>query len=136
MPGVSAVRGGAAMIDLVLEVIWITGVALGAICGFLWLTVRSVDGRWVETTGILVDLDGRPGVRWLTEQGELYTRPIAAHEPDEHGGLTLYYRESEPGRMRLHHRSEAERVLRVLTLVLGGVGVLCLIASTVLLLLG
>jgi hypothetical protein len=122
------------MIDLILEVIWITGVALGAICAFLWVTVHTVDGRWIETTGVLVEVGGRPGIRWLTERGELFTQPISGHDPaEEH--LTIYYREADPERMRLHARSEAERILRVLTFVLGGVGLLCLAASTVLLVL-
>ncbi|NQX13896.1 hypothetical protein HQQ80_19890 [Microbacteriaceae bacterium VKM Ac-2855] len=123
------------MIELVLEVVWIIGVGLAAVCLFLWLVVRAVDGRWIETTGVLIDNGGRPGIRWMTEDGRVFGRMLDGHERRELGDVesaSIRYREADPERMRLHPQSEPERVLRLLTFVLGGVGIVCLVASTAL----
>lgn len=117
--------------------IWV-GLGGAALCFIGLLLVQAVQGRQVTSEGVLVETPSGTHLRWLAEDGLLRSRPLAEFEqehaanPDE---LRVYYRSRSPDTVELQPLDHAEGVLRLLGLILLGVGVVAFIASFVAMLL-
>jgi len=130
------------LLGLVLEVFTWIGFGSAVVVLIVMLIARAADGSWVETHGVIVDLpddaDGGQGreVRWMTESAELYSRPVtdaeidALRDPEE---PNVFYARREPSRARFRRTADHTRALRLLFGVTFGIGVVCSIASIVLL---
>lgn len=113
---------------------WI-GLGLGVVFLLLWLTVRSVSGQWIATDAEVVDDSGTVSLRWMSREG-LHQRQIS---PDDHDNLgraervRLFYSQHAPDRIRYDRIGHGENVLRLLTVLLLGLGVVAFVASLILL---
>lgn len=113
----------AELTSVVAEVIgWI---ALTAALGFLLLAllIRLADGRWLRTDAVVVDHEDGSTVRWFAE-GAFHERRLGSAErehvvnPDEE---PAYYKEREPGRLRLHEPPVGRRVILLVGLIMLGI---------------
>ena len=130
------------LLGLVFEVFTWIGFGSAVVVLIVMLIARAADGSWVETHGVIVDLpddaDGGQGreVRWMTESAELYSRPVtdaefdALRDPEE---PNVFYARREPSRARFRRTADHTRALRLLFGVTFGIGVVCSVASIVLL---
>lgn len=130
------------LLGLVFEVFTWIGFGCAVVVLLVMLIARAADGSWVETHGVIVDLpadaDGGQGreVRWMTEAAELYSRPVtdaefdALRDPEE---PNVFYARREPSRARFRRTADHTRALRLLFGVTFGIGVVCSVASIVLL---
>jgi len=130
------------LLGLVFEVFTWIGFGSAVVVLLVMLIARAADGSWVETHGVIVDLpddaDGGQGreVRWMTESAELHSRPVtdaeidALRDPEE---PNVFYARREPSRARFRRTADHTRALRLLFGVTFGIGVVCSIASIVLL---
>ncbi|SMH41973.1 hypothetical protein SAMN06295885_1852 [Rathayibacter oskolensis] len=122
------------MLATILEVLSLVSIPLGLLVLAATLIALVADGRWHTTTAYLEDGPPR-ALHWISDAGEVGSRPLAEHDPltpRDSDRRTVYYREDEPSRIRLHRRSEPFRVLRLTGLLLTGIGVVCGIVSAVL----
>jgi len=124
------------LLGLILEVFTWIGFGAAVVVLLVMLIARAADGSWVETHGVIIDgPDGRE-VRWMTEAAELFSRPVddaefaSLHDADE---PNVFYSRREPSRARFRRTADHTRALRLLFAVTFGIGVLCSIASIVLL---
>jgi len=130
------------LLGLVFEVFTWIGFGSAVVVLIVMLIARAADGSWVETHGVIVDLpddaDGGQGreVRWMTESAELHSRPVtdaeidALRDPEE---PNVFYARREPSRARFRRTADHTRALRLLFGVTFGIGVVCSVASIVLL---
>ncbi|MWV48453.1 hypothetical protein GRS96_04080 [Rathayibacter sp. VKM Ac-2803] len=127
------------MLATILEVLSLVGIPLGLLVLGASLIALVADGRWISTTAYLEDGPPR-ALHWISDDGEVGSRALRDDDPLAPRGdsdrRSVYYREDEPARIRLHRRSEAFRVLKLVGLLLTGIGVACGIVSTVLQILG
>ncbi|MEX1077669.1 MAG: hypothetical protein WED09_00995 [Homoserinimonas sp.] len=113
--------------------IWI-GLGGSALCFFSLLLVRAFQGRPVSSEGVLIETDTGTQLRWLAEDGLLRSRPLTeveAAETADPDDLLVYYRHRSPDLVELQPVDHAEGVLRMLGLILLGVGVIAMITSFV-----
>jgi hypothetical protein len=116
---------------MIAEVFTWVGLSLGALLLIAALIVRAIAGRWIETDAILVDGAETASVRWMSADG-LHLQPLTSAERDdlsESEGLRIFYQQRDPSRMRLDAVGHGERVLRLLGLLLLGIGVLGFVVS-------
>ena len=117
--------------------IWL-GFGGTALCFLILLVVRAVQGKSVSSEGALAETDTGTQLRWMADDGLLRSRQLTESEraeitdPDE---LLVFYRRHSPDTVELQPVDHAEGVLRMLGLILLGVGVLALLLSFVALLL-
>jgi hypothetical protein len=117
--------------------IWL-GFGGAALCFLILLVVRAVQGKSVSSEGALAETDTGTQLRWMADDGLLRSRQLTESErleiddPDE---LLVFYRRHSPDTVELQPVDHAEGVLRMLGLILLGVGVLALLVSFVALLL-
>ncbi len=117
--------------------IWL-GFGGAALCFLILLVVRAVQGKSVSSEGALAETDTGTQLRWMADDGLLRSRPLTESErqeiddPDE---LLVFYRRHSPDTVELQPVDHAEGVLRMLGLILLGVGVLAFLLSFVALLL-
>jgi len=126
-------------LGLIAELFTWIGFTVGGICLFILLILRGARGPWVETDAVLVlgdDATETDEVRWMSEDGGLHAHRIRAHEREEISDpeqLRIFYSKREPHIGRLEARTDGERVLRLLSWVLLGVGAAAVVLSLVLL---
>lgn len=117
--------------------IWL-GFGGAALCFVILLVVRAVQGKSVSSEGALAETDTGTQLRWMADDGLLRSRQLTEAErreiddPDE---LLVFYRRHSPDTVELQPVDHAEGVLRMLGLILLGVGVLAFLLSFVALLL-
>jgi hypothetical protein len=122
------------LVDLLAELFGWIGLSAGAICFLIVAILRLSRGRWEETEGVVVDNDSDSQLRWLTTDGELYSRDLAPDEraairdPDE---LHVHYKRSDPGRISFDPIGHGEKVLRALGFTFLGMAVLGFIVSII-----
>ena len=113
---------------------WI-GLGLGVVFLVLWLIVRSVSGRWIETDAEVVNDSGAVCLRWMSRDG-LHERRLSAADHDQlHQAdrVRLFYSQHAPDRIRFDRIGHGENTLRLLTGLLLGLGAVAFVASMVLL---
>jgi hypothetical protein len=119
-------------LSLLLETLSVLGIALGLLFLLIALAVRASDGQWIETTAVLVGEEGDVEARWMTEDGDLHSRPLHPGEAAEIGdadAAPVFYSRRSPGRIRFHRTHEGQRFFGVLAAILGGVGMASVVAS-------
>ena len=119
-----------------LEVFTIIGVAVAVLCFLVWFSIRMADGRWRETTAVILrDGSEDDSVRWLTEDNALHTQLLdeeTAHELADEESVTVYYSVQSPDRVRFERRGNAERLVWTLFIVFASTGAGSIIGSLVL----
>jgi hypothetical protein len=113
--------------------IWL-GLGGGALCFLILLLVRAVRGTATSSEGVLTETPSGTQLRWLADDGLLRSRPLTESEATEDKDLDelfVYYRRRSPDTVELEPVDHAEGVLRMLGLILLGVGVLAMLISFV-----
>ena len=113
--------------------IW-TGFGGAAFCFIILLMVRAFQGKPVSSEAALAESESGTQLRWLADDGLLRSRPLTEAEQAENldaDELLVYYRRRNPDTVDLQPVDHAERVLRMLGLILLGVGVVAFIVSFV-----
>ena len=131
------------VIDLFIELLIWLGFILGGLCFLALLILRAARGGWIETEAVLVEGEGTgtddastTSVRWMTEDGVLYSAVLHPDDVDEARDpetLRVFYSRRAPHRFRMSSAPHGEKVLLVLGIVLVGAGALATIVSIVLL---
>lgn len=119
------------MLATVLEVLSLLSIPLGLLLLGAAFVAFLIDARWHSTTAYLEDGPPR-ALHWITQEGQVFSRPLADGDPltpSRGDKRSVYYREEDPHRIRLHRRSEPFRVLRLSGLLLTGIGAVFAIAS-------
>ncbi len=123
----------------IAEVLSIVGIVGGLMVGLLWLVFRLARGRWVAAPAEIVDDE----LRWMLPDGTVHSwsmehlpMPADAAIPleaqSEAGDLEIHYRSRRPFEPHLEAVAHDEKALRLVTLLLLGVGVVAFVASTIL----
>lgn len=125
------------MVETILEVLALVSVPLGLLVLVAAFVAFLADGRWRATTAFVDDAsagDDAPRIlRWISDAGEVCSRRLADDDPLLPTGSDqrqVYYREADPGRIRAHRRNELVTTLRLVGLLLVGIGACCAIVST------
>ena len=122
-------------VGLLLELFTWIGLGLAALLFLVLTIVRAVDGTWIETGAILLPDEDGVEARWMSDEGA-HARRLDPHErADTHGAdsVTVYYSWRSPDRMRLHRLSVTERILRLLFIIMGALGVAAFLGQLVML---
>ncbi len=119
------------LVGAIAELLTWVGISLGLLLLLASLVVRAVSGRWIETDAILVDGADEASVRWMSADGLHLQHITSAERSDFAGpdGVRIFYQKRDPDRMRLEAMGHGERVLRLLGLLLFGLGILAFIVS-------
>lgn len=102
----------------------------------LAITIRLVDGKWIETTAVILRTPPSALARWMTAERTIHSRPLDQHEDERCGqadAMTIFYSRRASERMRFHPRSTSERMSWLLFFVMGGLGLFSFLLSTILL---
>ena len=119
------------LVGMIAELLTWVGISVGLLLLVASLLARAVSGRWVETDAVLVDGADETSVRWMSEEG-LHLQTLTTQERSdlpESEGLRIFYQRRDPRRMRLEATGHGERVLRLLGLLLFGLGILAFVLS-------
>jgi len=119
------------LVGAIAELLTWVGISLGLLLLLASLVVRAVSGRWIETDAVLVDGADETSVRWMSADG-LHLQPITSAERSDFAspdGVRIFYQKRDPDRMRLEAMGHGQRVLRLLGLLLFGLGILAFIVS-------
>lgn len=119
------------LVGAIAELLTWVGISLGLMLLLASLVVRAASGRWIETDAILVDGADEASVRWMSADG-LHLHPITNAERSDFAspdGVRIFYQKRDPDRMRLEAMGHGERVLRLLGLLLFGLGILAFVVS-------
>lgn len=119
------------LVGAIAELLTWVGISLGLLLLLASLVTRAISGRWIETDAILVDGVDETSVRWMSADG-LHLQPLTNAERSDlaaSDGLRIFYQKRDPDRMRLEAMGHGERVLRLLGLLLFGLGMLAFIVS-------
>lgn len=123
-------------LDAVLEVLSWAGFGGAILFGIALLVLWASDGTWLPVEGLVDHEHDGTWVRWFDDEGEANGARVDDHTAAVLAGrdrVDMWYRHGWRGRMRLSRRPPVHRLLVGLTLGLGAVGVLALIASWVVL---
>jgi len=118
--------------------IWL-GLGGAALCFLILLVVRAVQGRPISSEGVLTQTPTGTHLRWLADDGLVRSRPLTeleAKEATDPDDLFVYYRRRSPDTVELQPVDHAEGVLRMLGLILLGVGVVAMLTSLVAMVIG
>lgn len=124
------------IIGVVTELFTWIGFGGAVLCFLSFLSVRATLGRPVTSEAALAETEEGTQLRWMADDGLLRSRALTQSEaldstdPDE---LLVHYRRRRPDAVELQPVDHAERVLRLLGLILLGVGVLATVVSIVVL---
>lgn len=119
---------------ILLETFTWIGLGIGAVSFVILVMVRAVDGPWIPTSAVLVPGTDPLEARWMTLEGTLHSRILDPHEGEELGmddAATVYYCRRDPYRMRFSRKGHSERILGILALLFGVLGVACFVGALV-----
>ncbi|MFT2818265.1 hypothetical protein [Leifsonia sp. A12D58] len=122
------------ILENLAEILMWIGLVIGGLCLFGLLVMQVSAGRWLETDAVMVDGTGEPRLRWMSSEG-LHEHVI--HENDHRDfessdGIRVYYSARNPHRYRFERIGHGEKLMRMLTWLFLGIGMLALIVSIVL----
>lgn len=118
------------IVGTIAEVFTWIGLVLGGLCFLSLLIARTIGGRWVETDAVAISESGNTRLRWMSPSG-LHEQLLGASEHDPAGAEShrVFYSERNPNKIRFDPTGHGERTLRLLSLLLLGLGAAALIAS-------
>lgn len=123
-------------LDAVIEILTWTGWLAAVVFGVLRLALWAMDGTWLSADGYIDHEGDRVLVRWITSEGVVDHAEASAEQAVEIGSrdaMKIFYRHNSSGRMRLSADTPALRAVG--SLAWGGLalGIVCLVASWILL---
>lgn len=125
-----------AAVDAVIEIFTWVGFGAGALLAGIALIAYLFDGTWMPVRAVVEATDHGAVVRWFDEDGEVNEAPLTheqRHIVADAGMYDIFVRRGWRNRMRLTRHSPLVRSVAWLAAGLIGLGIVALIASSVLL---
>ncbi|HET6300134.1 hypothetical protein [Microbacterium sp.] len=123
------------VLDAVLEIFAWVGIGGGLVLALLALMLRIADGTWVPVHVVIDDSANGRVARWFDDGGvgEAVLTPHLVRELGDKDEADLYARRGSRDRVRLVRTAPGVRFTALIALALGGLGIIALVASWVLL---
>jgi hypothetical protein len=121
-------------VEILLETFTWLGLGIGLLSFVVLIVMRAIDGPWVATSAVIIPGTDPVEARWMTLDGALHSRVLDEHEGEDVGiddDVAVYYCHRAPHRMRFGRRGHAERILTLLAVVFGTIGVACFVGALV-----
>ena len=122
------------------EILTFVGLIIGAVLYIVGLSVRGISGRWTRTTAVIAATGAAASepatvIRWFDDDGDVHECPADTHETHHlvpGDDVRVWFRRRNPERCRTHDPDLDGKGLRLIGLVLLGIGVLAGVAGIVL----
>ncbi|WP_233197894.1 DUF3592 domain-containing protein [Cryobacterium sp. Y57] len=127
------------------EILTFVGLIIGALLYLVGLSVRGISGRWTRSTAVIAasrtaasrTAASGPAtvIRWFDNDGDVHECPADTHETQHlvpGDDVRVWFRNSWPEKCRTHDPDLDGKGLRLIGLVLLGIGVLAGVAGIVL----
>ncbi|TFD90184.1 sortase [Cryobacterium serini] len=117
------------------EILTLVGLIIGAVLYIVGLSVRGISGRWTRTTAVIAASGPATVIRWFDNDGDVHECPADTHETQNlvaGDDVRVWFRNRWPEKCRTHDPDLDGKGLRLIGLVLLGIGVLAGVAGIVL----
>ena len=120
---------------IISEILTLVGLIIGAFLYIVGLSVRGISGRWTRTTAVIAASGPATVIRWFDGDGDVHECPADTHETHHlvaGDDVRVWFRNRRPERCRTHDPDLDGKGLRLIGLVLLGIGVLAGVVGIVL----
>ncbi|WP_241984364.1 DUF3592 domain-containing protein [Cryobacterium sp. Hb1] len=127
------------------EILTFVGLIIGALLYLVGLSVRGISGRWTRSTAVIAasrtaassTAASGPAtvIRWFDNDGDVHECPADTHETQHlvaGDDVRVWFRDRRPEKCRTHDPDLDGKGLRLIGLVLLGIGVLAGVTGIVL----
>ncbi|MDJ0377327.1 DUF3592 domain-containing protein [Cryobacterium sp. PH31-L1] len=117
------------------EILTLVGLIIGAVLYIVGLSVRGISGRWTRTSAVIAAAGPATVIRWFDNDGDVHERAADTHETHQlvpGDDVRVWFRNRQPEKCRTHDPDLDGKGLRLIGLVLLGIGVLAGVAGIVL----
>lgn len=122
------------------EILTFVGLIIGALLYMVGLSVRGISGRWTRSTAVIAASSTAASgpatvIRWFDNDGDVHECPADTHETQHlvaGDDVRVWFRDRRPEKCRTHDPDLDGKGLRLIGLVLLGIGVLAGVAGIVL----
>ena len=115
--------------DLLAELFTLLGLVGAGVVAAIWLALKAVRGRWCEVPAEVVDGE----LRWMALDGSFHSGVLDGDAPADVDDFHIFYRRRSPEQYHLRPIAHDERTLGIIAACLGGVAIVAIVASIVLL---
>ncbi|TFB70916.1 DUF3592 domain-containing protein [Cryobacterium sp. Hz9] len=122
-------------IGIISEILTLVGLIIGTTLYIVGLSVRGISGRWTRTSAVIAASGAATVIRWFDDLGDVHECPADTHETHHlvpGDDVRVWFRNRHPERCRTHDPDLDGKGLRLIGLVLLGIGVVAGVAGIVL----
>ena len=122
-------------IGIISEILTLVGLIIGTTLYIVGLSVRGISGRWTRTSAVIAASGAATVIRWFDDLGDVHECPADTHETHRlvpGDDVRVWFRNRHPERCRTHDPDLDGKGLRLIGLVLLGIGVVAGVAGIVL----
>lgn len=122
-------------IGIISEILTLVGLIIGTTLYIVGLSVRGISGRWTRTSAVIAASGAATVIRWFDDLGDVHECPADTHETHHlvpGDDVCVWFRNRHPERCRTHDPDLDGKGLRLIGLVLLGIGVVAGVAGIVL----
>ena len=122
-------------IGIISEILTLVGLIIGTTLYIVGLSVRGISGRWTRTSAVIAASGSATVIRWFDDLGDVHECPADTHETHHllpGDDVRVWFRNRYPERCRTHDPDLDGKGLRLIGLVLLGIGVVAGVAGIVL----
>lgn len=119
---------------IISEILTLIGFLVGGALYVAGLSVRGISGRWMRTDAVIAAALPTHVVRWYDHEGDVHERPADTHETHQlepGDDVLVWFRRRAPERCRTHDPALDGKALRVVGLVLLGIGLVAAVLGIV-----
>ena len=122
-------------IGIISEILTLVGLIIGTTLYIVGLSVRGISGRWTRTSAVIAASGAATVLRWFDDLGDVHECPADTHETHHlvpGDDVRVWFRNRHPERCRTHDPDLDGKGLRLIGLVLLGIGVVAGVTGIVL----
>ena len=122
-------------IGIISEILTLVGLIIGTTLYIVGLSVRGISGRWTRTSAVIAASGAATVIRWFDDLGDVHECPADTHETHHlvpGDDVRVWFRNRHPERCRTHDPDLDGKGLRLIGLVLLGIGVVAGVTGIVL----
>ena len=122
-------------LGIISEILTLVGLIIGTTLYIVGLSVRGISGRWSRTSAVIAASGAATVIRWFDDLGDVHECPADTHETHHlvpGDDVRVWFRNRHPERCRTHDPDLDGKGLRLIGLVLLGIGVVAGVAGIVL----